>query len=81
MSSKVWSSPSFVKAILFFSTFITSVVSAREGMWLPTQLKQQEADMLVIGSHGHSGLKDFIYGETVNAVRHELKVPVLVVSL
>src|SRR5580658_1293136 len=41
----------------------------------------QKADMLVIGSHGHTGLKDFIYGETVNAVRHEVKVPVLVVSL
>lgn len=43
--------------------------------------KEQGADMLVIGAHGHSGLKDFIYGETVNAVRHELKVPVLIVNL
>ena len=42
---------------------------------------RQNADMLVIGSHGHTGLKDFIYGETVNAVRHELRIPVLVVSL
>lgn len=40
-----------------------------------------EADMLVIGAHGHTGLKDFIYGQTVNAVRHELKIPVLVVNL
>jgi manganese transport protein len=44
-------------------------------------VKEQEADMLIIGSHGHRGLKDFIYGETVNAVRHELKIPVLVISL
>ena len=44
-------------------------------------VNQQKADMLVIGSHGHTGFKDFIYGETVNAVRHEVKVPVLVVSL
>ncbi len=44
-------------------------------------VNQQKADMLVIGSHGHTGLKDFIYGETVNAVRHELRIPVLVVSL
>jgi manganese transport protein len=43
--------------------------------------KQQQADMLVMGSHGHSGLKDFIYGETVNTVRHELTIPVLVISL
>ncbi|HEX3934765.1 MAG TPA: universal stress protein [Puia sp.] len=43
--------------------------------------KEHGADMLVIGSHGHTGLKDFIFGETVNAVRHELKIPVLVVNL
>ncbi len=44
-------------------------------------VNENKADMLVIGAHGHSGLKDFIYGETVNAVRHELKIPVLVVNL
>ena len=44
-------------------------------------VKENEADMLVIGAHGHTGVKDFIYGETVNAVRHELKIPVLVVTL
>jgi manganese transport protein len=43
--------------------------------------KSNGADMLVIGAHGHSGIKDLIYGETVNAVRHELKIPVLVVNL
>ncbi len=44
-------------------------------------VNEHNADMLVIGAHGHTGLKDFIYGETVNAVRHELKIPVLVVNL
>jgi manganese transport protein len=44
-------------------------------------VKEENADMLVIGAHGHTGLKDFIYGETVNSVRHELKIPVLIVSL
>jgi manganese transport protein len=44
-------------------------------------VKEDEADMLVIGAHGHTALKDFIYGETVNAVRHELRIPVLVVNL
>ncbi|HRO70473.1 MAG TPA: Nramp family divalent metal transporter [Chitinophagaceae bacterium] len=33
-------------------------------------VKEKGADMLVLGAHGHSGLKDFIYGETINAVRH-----------
>ena len=39
------------------------------------------ADMLIIGAHGHTGLKDWIYGETIESVRHELKVPVLIVNL
>ncbi len=44
-------------------------------------IKEENAEMLVIGAHGHTALKDFIYGETVNSVRHELKIPVLIVSL
>jgi manganese transport protein len=43
--------------------------------------KENNADMLVIGAHGHSGIKDFIYGQTIDAVRHDLKIPVLVVNL
>lgn len=43
--------------------------------------KGVKADMLVMGAHGHTGIKDFIYGETVNTVRHELKIPVLIVNL
>ena len=44
-------------------------------------IKEEKADLLIIGAHGHSGLKDWIYGETINSVRHELKIPVLVVNL
>ncbi|MGI8582445.1 MAG: Nramp family divalent metal transporter [Chitinophagaceae bacterium] len=42
-------------------------------------VKEQNADMLIVGAHGHTGLKDLLYGQTVNTVRHELKIPVLVV--
>jgi manganese transport protein len=44
-------------------------------------VKENNADLLVIGAHGHTGLKDWLYGETIDAVRHELKVPVLVVHV
>lgn len=44
-------------------------------------VNESGADMLVIGAHGHSGFKDLFYGETINTVRHELKIPVLVVNL
>jgi manganese transport protein len=40
--------------------------------------KEQNADLLIVGSHGHRGIKDFIFGETVNRVRHLVKIPVLV---
>jgi manganese transport protein len=36
-------------------------------------------DMLVVGSHGHQGLADYLHGETVEPVRHRVRIPVLVV--
>ncbi len=44
-------------------------------------VNEGKADMLVIGAHRHTGIKDIIYGETVNTVRHELAIPVLIVNL
>jgi manganese transport protein len=44
-------------------------------------VKESNGDMLVIGAHGHRGIKDLIYGETIETVRHELKIPVLVVNV
>jgi manganese transport protein len=36
-------------------------------------------DLVVMGAHGHKGLKDLIFGTTINAVRHRLTVPLLIV--
>jgi manganese transport protein len=44
-------------------------------------VKDESADILVIGAHGHSGIKDWLYGETINSVRHEIGVPLLIVNL
>jgi manganese transport protein len=44
-------------------------------------VKESQADMLVIGAHGHAGIKDWLYGQTIDTVRHVLKIPVLVVNL
>jgi len=41
-------------------------------------VKEQECDLLVIGSHGHRTAHDFIFGETVNTVRHLVKIPVFI---
>ncbi len=60
------------KAVLGFRNRVNEIVRIAT---------ENNADMLVIGAHGHRGLKDLLYGQTVNAVRHELKIPVLVVNL
>ena len=36
-------------------------------------------DLVVMGAHGHGGLKDLIFGNTINPVRHRLNIPILVV--
>jgi len=43
-------------------------------------VNKSKAELLVMGSHGHRGLKDLLFGATVDAVRHRVKVPVLVVK-
>ena len=44
-----------------------------------TLTRELELDLLVMGAHGHTGLKDLVFGETVHGVRHALTIPVLVV--
>jgi len=46
---------------------------------LAALVKQHEPDLVVLGSHGHSGLGDFIHGTSVERLRHRISVPVLVV--
>lgn len=41
--------------------------------------KTNKLELLVMGAHGHKGLKDVIFGTTVEAVRHKVTIPVLVV--
>ncbi len=43
--------------------------------------KENNIELLVMGAHGHAALKDFIFGSTVDAVRHLVKIPVLVVRV
>ncbi len=43
-------------------------------------VKQKKIDFLVMGAHGHKGIKDLLFGTTVNAVRHKVKIPVLIIN-
>lgn len=44
-------------------------------------VKDSNIDMLVMGAHRHAGLKDYIFGETIEDVRHQLAIPVLIVNV
>lgn len=46
---------------------------------IPKQVNDYGADILVMGSHGHQFLKDIIFGTTIDAVRHNVNIPVLIV--
>lgn len=41
--------------------------------------RECNADLLVMGAHGHKGIKDLILGSTIDAVRHNLTIPILIV--
>lgn len=37
-------------------------------------------DVLVMGTHGHTGFKDLIFGTTVDNLRHQISIPLLIVK-
>ena len=38
------------------------------------------AQLLVMGAHQHHGWKDYVFGETIESVRHKVDIPVLIVN-
>lgn len=44
-------------------------------------VKESKSDLLIMGAHRHKGLKDYVFGETIEAVRHEVNIPVLIVNV
>lgn len=47
---------------------------------IPEIVNTVNCDLLVMGAHGHRALKDIIFGTTLDTVRHNVKVPVLIVK-
>lgn len=43
-------------------------------------VKAENADLVVMGAHGHRAIKDLIFGSTADRVRHKIDVPVLIVK-
>ena len=45
---------------------------------LPEIIQRHGVELLVVGSHGHKGISDWLYGSTVDELRHRLNISVLV---
>ncbi|WP_298148225.1 Nramp family divalent metal transporter [Flavobacterium sp.] len=41
---------------------------------------KHEFDLLVMGTHGHAGFKDLLFGTTIDKLRHRLKIPLFIVN-
>jgi manganese transport protein len=62
----------YAKAMLGYTHRVNEIVRL---------VNESNAEMLVMGAHRHSGLKDYVFGETIEDVRHKLTIPVLIVNV
>jgi manganese transport protein len=46
---------------------------------IPQLTAEFRAQLLVMGAHGHGWFRDFLFGTTIETVRHKVKIPVLIV--
>jgi manganese transport protein len=47
---------------------------------IPSIINKGDFDVLVMGTHGHTGFKDLIFGTTVDKLRHKISIPLLIVK-
>ncbi|HEY9005552.1 Nramp family divalent metal transporter [Ohtaekwangia sp.] len=52
----------------------------KPGKCIPEMVKDFNADLLVMGAHGHRFFKDLILGTTLDTVRHRVNIPILIVK-
>ncbi len=60
--------------------FNDKIVYGDEGPKITKFAKDKKFDLIVIGSRGHSGLKELFLGSTSNYVLHKASMPVLIVK-
>jgi manganese transport protein len=47
---------------------------------IPEIINEGTFDVLVMGTHGHTGFKDLIFGTTVDKLRHKISIPLFIVK-
>lgn len=48
---------------------------------IPLLINAELFDVLVMGTHGHTGLNDMLFGTTVDNVRHKIRIPLFIVKI
>ena len=48
---------------------------------LARMINESKVDMVIVGSHGHSGVSDLIHGAVINNLRHQIQASLLVIPL
>ena len=46
---------------------------------IPRIVKEKQCDILIMGAHGHKTIKDILLGTTIDEVRHQIRIPLLIV--
>ena len=47
---------------------------------IPEIINKGNFDVLVMGTHGHTGIKDLLFGTTVDKLRHKISIPLFIVK-
>ncbi|WP_348798185.1 Nramp family divalent metal transporter [Flavobacterium adhaerens] len=47
---------------------------------IPKLVNKGNFDILIMGTHGHTGIKDLLFGTTVDRLRHKIAIPLLIVK-
>ena len=47
---------------------------------IPEIINNGKFDVLVMGTHGHTGFKDLVFGTTVDKLRHKISIPLFIVK-
>lgn len=47
---------------------------------IPKIVNDGDFDILVMGTHGHTGVKDLLFGTTVDKLRHKISIPLFIVK-
>jgi manganese transport protein len=48
---------------------------------IPKIINEGPFDLLVMGTHGHRGFKDLLFGTTVHKLRHDISIPLFIVKI